>query len=78
MTSRRTFFKKPLDKIKHWAKESDKPNHASTEKDFRALMSDFSIADLQNEMMRRGTDPANLSEDQMLEIIYTEMALKAK
>jgi len=76
MTNRRTFFKKPLDKLKRMIKESDQPNDVSAEKNFRALMSDFTSADLQNELMRMDIDPANLSEDQMLEIIYTKMASK--
>ena len=76
MTNRRTFFKKPLDKLKRMIKESDQPNDVSAEKNFRALMSDFTSADLQSEMMRMDIDPANLSEDQMLEIIYTKMASK--
>ncbi len=78
MTNRRTFFKKPLDKLKRMIKESDQPNDVSAEKNFRALMSDFTSADLQNELMRMDIDPANLSEDQMLEIIYTKMASKTK
>jgi len=76
MTNRRTFLKKPLDKLKRMIKESDQPNDVSAEKNFRALMSDFTSADLQSEMMRMDIDPANLSEDQMLEIIYTKMASK--
>ena len=78
MTNRRTFLKKPLDKLKRMIKESDQPNDVSAEKNFRALMSDFTSADLQNELMRMDIDPANLSEDQMLEIIYTKMASKTK
>ena len=78
MTNRRTFFKKPLDKLKRRIQENDQPNDVSAEKNFRALMSDFSKSDLQSEMMRMEKDPANLSEDQMLQIIYKAMTSKTK
>jgi len=89
MSSRRTFISKPLQILKDIIKSDDnhetsladapisesqkKEEQNNNEQNYQSIISDFTPANLQIELMRMGIDPSNLSAEQMLQIIYSKM-----
>jgi hypothetical protein len=79
--NRRDFLNFPLKGIKNNKEEnsnvenkrSESKSSESDKIDLSALASDFTEEMLFMEIMKMGIDPANLSHDQMLEIIFNKL-----
>lgn len=91
MKSRRAFITGPISKFKNVFQDNNLDadieqlnKHSLSEFDtdecsnIDSLYSDFTLMDLQMEIMSLGKDPANMSREQMLEIVYDEMEIQKK
>lgn len=81
---RRDLLRIPVKRIKTIFSDKEESDHSHNEEDKKvdlfstsdlsnALSSDFNINTLRQELMRMGIDPTNYSEQEMLDLVVSEM-----